>query len=175
MADITVEEAQGKQLEYPEGGWIGQVGGYFPSEIQWLYKSFNKQYSTKDKLIPEVSTTTYINPTTLDLVTFGSGKTTDSIPIQEQVSLDWLSYAIQKRLWALLYQKEKIDATRVGLNSFLNELVYVLDIAVRENIFTSYSITSMDLNRFNNKVSFAFRAEMTQTILSVNVTGSLYK
>lgn len=175
MADITQQEAQAKNLLYPEGAWIGVCGSYFPSEVQWLYKSFKKQYATDSSSIPQNSNTSYPVKITADLVTLGSGTTMDGIQINEKVSLDWLKYAIQKRFWNLLYSNEKINATKQGETAFLNELIAVLNISVRESIIDKYEVTSVSLDRVNGKIAISFRAELTHTILSVNVSGSLYK
>lgn len=175
MSDITQEEAQSRTLQYPEGGWIGVCGSYFPSEVQWLYKSFKKQFSTSTSKIPENSNTTYPIKITSDLVTLGSGTTTNGVPINEKVSLDWLKYAIQTRFWKLLYNNERITATKLGETAFLNELIAVLNIAVNESIIVNYKINSVSLDRVNGKISISFRAELVHTILSVNVSGSLYK
>lgn len=174
MADLTIEEAQSKDLSYPEGGWIGVCANYFPSEVQWLYKGFSKAQKNSTKTVPDYSTTSFTSQIGEDLVTLGTGKTTNLIPIHEQVGLDWIRYAIQKRFWGLLYKNEKINSTVEGLQLFFNELVYVLDIAVKGGILSQYEITSQTLDRNNNKVSFTFRAQLEHTIFSASVTGNLY-
>lgn len=175
MADLTVTEAQNKSLKYPEGGWIGICGNYFPSEVQWLYKNILKATPNSSKSIPTISTTVFYKQGTESLATFGSGNTASGIPIGEKVSLDWLQYAIQRRLWSLLYNQEKIGNAESGKQMFLNELIYVLDTAVKNNIITNYVINSSSINRVKGTISVNFKAELTSTIISVNVAGSLYK
>jgi hypothetical protein len=175
MADITVTEAQSRSLKYPEGGWVGICGSYFPSEVQWLYKTIVKTTANSTKSIPSISTTVFNKLGSDDMTTFGSGTTSSGVSIEEKVSLDWLRYAIQRRLWSLLYNQEKIDSTDYGKQMFLNELVYVLDISVKNNIIKNYVINSSSVNRVKGTISVDFKAELTNTILSVNVAGSLYK
>ena len=98
MTDITQEEAQSLALSFPEGGWIAVCGYYLPSEVQWLYKSFKKQVINKDIKIPDYSTTSFDVEMSGDISTLGSGKTGDGTYIHERISIDWLRYAIQKRL-----------------------------------------------------------------------------
>lgn len=175
MLDITQKEAQSKDLSYPEGAWIGVCGYYLPSEVQWLYKNFTKQKLNSTVVIPEIATTSYHNDLNDDYSTLGSGKTTNGVYIHEKISIDWLRYAIQKRMWKLLYNNGKIGSTSTGIDFFKNELITVLKIAVDNNIISSYEIQSVVLDRVANKIAMKFSAELTHTIFSVAVTGSLYK
>lgn len=162
-------------LTYPEGGWISNCGNFFPSEVQWLYKTFDGIQEISSNKIPLYSNSAYQFGLSDVVTTVGSGKTTDGIPIEEQVGMDWLKYAIQKRFWALLYKQERINSTNAGLTMFKNELIYVLDLAISLNMLTDYTITSQTLDRENCKVAFTFTATFTHTILSAKVSGSLYK
>lgn len=162
-------------LSYPESGWISVCGSYFPSEVQWLYKTFDGINQIDGNKIPLYSNSAYRFGLSDVVTTVGTGQTTDGIPIEEQVGMDWLKYAIQKRFWSLLYKQERITATQAGMTMFKNELIYVLDLAVSLEMLTDYTITSSSLDRENCKVAFTFTATFTHTILSAKVSGSLYK
>ena len=106
--------------------------------------------------------------------TVGSGKTSEGVPIHEQVSLDWVKWAISRKVWRLLYTKDKISATEGGKELIVNEVKDVLNIAVEEGIFVKYDISDVILNSRNNTISIKFSAELEHTILYVDVSGSLY-
>lgn len=176
--DLTVQQAQGRALKYAEGAWIGYCGNFFPSQIQWLYKMIqNVDYHTYDELrdIPNLSTTTVIMPQYGDKSTLGSGRTCEGFPIHEVVSLDWVRYALQKKLWEVFYNSERLPATSAGMSLLENALRYVLDIAVQQGIFESYIITERKLASSLNRASFKFEATLTQTVLEVKrVEGTIY-
>lgn len=160
-------------MNYPEAAWIGRCSYTFPSRIQWLYKNLNGIPDSQLNQVPELSTThTVIYE---DVVTTGSGTTMQSIPIEQQVSLDWLVYAIRKNCWNLLLTEEKVNATASGVEAFEQRVKQVLDVAVREQIFSSYKITERNVDRKNNKVSFKFTANLLYSILGVDeVEGVVY-
>ena len=49
----------------------------------------------------------------------------------------------------------------------------VLDLAVQESMFVKYQITETKLDRNTNTIQVKFTAELTHTILEVEVNGSL--
>lgn len=173
--DLTEEEAQNKALEYPEGAWIGYCGWFFPSQVQWLYKNLNRVDYFDLKQIPNYSNTTimlYLN----DKSTVGTGKTAQDIDINEHISLDWVKFALQRKLWLSLYSNKKINATVYGLQSLENQIKEILDVSVEQGIFSSYIITDRKLDRINNKASFKFSATLTHSILGVDkVEGTIYQ
>lgn len=172
--DYTDEEALTVPYYYPEAAWIGRCGWIFPSRIQWLYKTLVGAEVFDLNEIPLLSnsyTTIKDNP-----VTVGTGKTTRGYPIDQEVGLDWVKWAIQKNCWSLLYSSEKVNATQDGLLQFEQRVKEPLDIAVRENLFSSYSIKERNLDRINNSVSFKFTATLLYSILGVDqVEGSIYQ
>ena len=124
-------------------------------------------------IIPDLSTT--ISLVYSDEVTVGSGKTGQSIPIEIQVSLDWVKYALQRNCWKLLYSEEKINADSSGIDKFTQRVKNVLDVAVNENIFSTYKITGATIDRPSNKISIKFTANLIYSILGVNeVQGVVY-
>lgn len=173
--DLTEEEAQNKALEYPEGAWIGYCGWFFPSQVQWLYKNLNRVDYFDLKQIPNYSNTTimlYLN----DKSTVGTGKTAQYIDINEHISLDWVKFALQRKLWLSLYTNKKINATVYGLQSLENQIKEILDVSVEQGIFLNYVITERKLDRINNKASFKFSATLTHSILGVDkVEGTIYQ
>lgn len=173
--DLTEEQAQNKALEYPEGAWIGYCGWFFPSQVQWLYKNLNRVDYFDLKQIPNYSNTTimlYLN----DKSTVGTGKTAQDIDINEHISLDWVKFALQRKLWLALYSNKKINATVYGLQSLENQIKEILDVSVEQGIFSSYIITDRKLDRINNKASFKFSATLTHSILGVDkVEGTIYQ
>lgn len=171
----TEEQAQSIGLEYPEGAWIGYCGWFFPSQVQWLYKNLTRVDYFNLKQIPNYSNTTimlYFDSKS----TVGTGKTCQEVEINEHISLDWLKYALQRKLWKSLYTSKKINATVYGLQSLENQIKEILDVSVEQGIFSSYIITDRKLDRINNKASFKFSATLTHSILGVDkVEGTIYQ
>ena len=168
---------QNHHLAYPEAAWIALCGNKFPSSVQWLYKYLAKvdvlpAKGLKDKL-PDSG---YPNTTSIvmkNISTVGSGKTSQGVPIHEQVSLDWVKWAISQRVWKTLYTQNKINAAQGGIDLIVNEIKYILDIAVEQGIFTQYKIGETKLDRNTNNLQVKFTANLTHTILEVEVNGSL--
>ena len=170
--DIPIDLAQSARFAYPEASWIAKCGNSFPSRVQWLHKYLRGNSVHKLSQIPNLSTTLV---TILDnKATSGSGMTGQGIVINEQVSLDWVTWAISKNIWNTLYTESKINANDSGLTLIENKLKEVLDIAVKENIFSEYKITQRNLQRQTNNASFKFSASLIYSILNVNIEGSVY-
>lgn len=169
---------QNHHLAYPEAAWIGYCGDSFPSRVQWLHKYLSKVDVLPAKgLEDKLPDSGYPNTTSMVMknrATVGSGKTSEGVPIHEQVSLDWVKWAISRKVWRLLYTKDKISATEGGKELIVNEVKDVLNIAVEEGIFVKYDISDVILNSRNNTISIKFSAELEHTILYVDVSGSLY-
>lgn len=172
--DISKQEADTLSTNYPEGSWIGRCAGTFPSRIQWLYKTLDGVDPFVLKEIPNLSNTSVMIKN--DKVTVGTGATCQGYPIEQQVGLDWLKWAIERNCWNLLKTEEKINATNNGLLRFEQRLKEVLDEAVYQTLFSNYQITEKKLDRKNNKVSFKFTANLLHSILGVNkVEGYIYQ
>ena len=170
--DIPIDLAQSARFAYPEASWISKCGNSFPSRVQWLHKYLRGNNVHKLSQIPNLSTTLV---TILDnKATTGSGMTGQGIVINEQVSLDWVTWAISKNIWNTLYTESKINANDSGLTLIENKLKEVLDIAVKENIFSEYKITQRNLQRQTSNASFKFSASLVYSILNVNIEGSVY-
>lgn len=168
---VTTPQLQMTRLAYPEAAWIALCGNKFPSSVQWLYKYLAKTDIVFEKDIPALSNTSSIVINNKAVV--GSGKTNQSLPIYEQVSIDWVKWAISQRVWKTLYTQNKINATQGGIDLIINEIKYILDIAVEEGIFTQYKIGETKLDRNTNNLQVKFTANLTHTILEVEVNGSL--
>ena len=170
--DIPPNVAQSARIAYPEASWIAKCGDSFPSRVQWLHKYLRGNSVHKLSQTPNLSTTLV---TILDnKATTGSGMTGQGIVINEQVSLDWVTWAISKNIWNTLYTESKINANDSGLTLIENKLKEVLDIAVKENIFSEYKITQRNLQRQTSNASFKFSASLVYSILNVNIEGSVY-
>jgi hypothetical protein len=170
--DFTEDQAQSARLAYPEGAWIARCCTKFPSLVQWLHKFIAKADAFLGTDIPDLSTTSSIVRRTK--VTLGSGKTGEGVWINEQVSLDWVKWAIQRNVWKLLYTSEKVNATDEGLTLIENQTREVLDVAVQEGIFSEYKITERKLDRRNNKASLKFSARLMYSILDAEIEGTVY-
>ena len=167
----TTSQLQMTRLAYPEAAWIALCGNKFPSSVQWLYKYLAKTDIVFEKDIPALSNTSSI--VINDKAVVGSGKTNQNLPIYEQVSVDWVKWAISQRVWKTLYTQNKINATQGGIDLVVNEIKYILDIAVEQGIFTQYKIGETKLDRNTNNLQVKFTANLTHTILEVEVNGSL--
>lgn len=174
VADLdkaTTPQLQMTRLAYPEAAWIALCGNKFPSSVQWLYKYLAKTDIVFEKDIPDLSNTSSVVINDKSVV--GSGKTNQNLPIYEQVSIDWVKWAISQRVWKTLYTQNKINATQGGIDLIINEIKYILDIAVEQGIFTQYKIGETKLDRNTNNLQVKFTANLTHTILEVEVNGSL--
>ena len=171
VSTSTVGDLQRARLAYPESAWIGLCGNSFPSSIQWLYKYLSKTDVVKDKAIPDSTSTSSI--ILKNKATTGSGTTTSGIPIHEQVSLDWVTWALSRRIWNTLYTTDRIAATKGSVELISNDVKYILDLAVREGMFTEYTITEVALEPKENNIKLKFTAKIMSTIINVSVSGSL--
>lgn len=176
--DNKMEQPQLARLAYPEAAWIASCGNEFPSRVQWLHK-----YLTKVDVLPErglkdkLPDSGYPNTTSTVMksrATVGSGKTSEGVPIHEQVSLDWVKWAISRKVWRLLYTKDKVSATEGGKELIVNEVKDVLNVAVEEGVFVKYNISGVTLDSKSGTISIKFSAELEHTILYVDVSGSLH-
>lgn len=173
--ETTQEEAQSYPLFYPEGAWIGRCCTAFPSEIQWLYKSFPKQLSNNSINFPKNSNTSLQYGSNPDLITVGCNKVSSLLcDINEQIGLDWLVMAIRKKLWLVLYQNEKVLPNEKGISLFKTALTSVLDNAKNLGLLSEWSNLQTQLNRVENNIGFTFDMKTTQTILTVKMTGEIY-
>ena len=170
--DLESVEAQSFKTAYPEGGWIALCGHRFPSKIQWLHKFIAGVDDFRLTTIPNLSTTS------IKILgwrsTEGSGVTGQGVVINEQVSLDWVRYAITKNVWNLLYQSGKVDATSEGVVLIENKIKEVLDVAVTEGIFSEYRLLGNTLDRQQNNATYKFKAKLTYSILNADIEGVVY-
>lgn len=171
VSTSTVGDLQRARLAYPESAWIALCGNSFPSSVQWLYKYLAKVDIIRDKVIPDNTSTSSI--ILKNKATTGSGSTTTGIPIHEQVSLDWVTWALSRRVWNTLYTTDRITATKGGVELISNDVKYVLDLAVTEGMFTEYIITETTLEPKENNIKLKFTAKIMSTIINVSVSGSL--
>lgn len=104
----------------------------------------------------------------------GNGVTGQGVVINEQVSLDWVRYAITKNVWNLLYQSGKVDATSEGVVLIENKIKEVLDVAVTEGIFSEYQLLGNTLDRQQNNATYKFKAKLTYSILNADIEGVVY-
>lgn len=176
---ISTEKLQNHRLAYPEAAWVARCGNSFPSRTQWLYKYLPKVDSVSKYEASRISSggvnVNFSSDVMGKKVTVGTGSTADGVPIHEKVSLDWVKWAISKKVWDVLYNTEKINSNVGGSEIITNEVRRVLDIAVSEGIFVSYRIGDVVLDSTNNNISIKFKAQLEHTILSVEVSGSLYQ
>lgn len=171
LMDTAVRVLQNHRLAYPEAAWIAKCGNSFPSSVQWLHKYLAKVDVVKDKIIPDNTSTSSI--VFKNRVTVGSGTTTSGTPIHEQVSLDWLTWALSKRVWNTLYTTDRITATKGSVELITNNVKAVLGLAVAEGMFTEYTITEITLEPKENNIKLKFTAKTMSTIINVSVSGSL--
>lgn len=172
---LSPVELQQQRLAYPEAAWIASCGNYFPSRVNWLHKYLTKvdvrKRDAKSK-VPELSTTTAVVMKVR--ATVGSGLTTQGIIIHEQVSLDWIKWALGRKVWRTLYTNERINASPEGLDLVVNDVKEVLNLAIEEEMLSEYRITEVLFDRHSNNLSLKFSCKLMETILFVDISGSLY-
>lgn len=157
---------------YPEAAWIAECANSFPSRVQWLHKMLVKPEVMKYSEIPENSNTTAIVMDTKSTV--GSGNTMQGFAIHEQVSLDWVKWAIGRKVWTLLYNTSKLPSTVGGTELIKNEMKNVLDLAVEEGVFSKYVIKDISIAKDKETVRASFSATLMHSILGASISGSLY-
>ena len=123
------------------------------------------------KTIPDLSTTS--TKILGNLATAGSGSTGQGVYVNEQVSLDWVRYSISKNVWNLLYTSNKVPRTENGRLLVENKIKEVLDVAVREGIFSRYEIIKTQ-QPYQDNFSFKFKAKLIHSILNADVEGTVY-
>lgn len=165
----TLQQAR---MAYPESAWIGLCGFSFPSRIQWLHNYLNKVDVVKSKEIPDFSNTSSL--ILKNKATVGSGLTTQGVVIHEQVSVDWIRWAIGQKVWSTMYASGKIGATESGSTIIVNDVKEVLNVALEEEIFSKYSVTDVIVSPKTDSMSLKFSGQLVQTILNVEINGSLY-
>lgn len=166
-------QPQNARLAYPEAAWISYCGDKFPSEVQWLHKYLAKVDVVPKKALPRLdSNITTTASVFKDAATAGSATTQQGLLIHEQVSLDWVKWAIGRKVWKLLYSKGRV--TRVdGITLILNEVKDVLNFAVEQEIFTEYEVTQSEIDATGEIISIKFTAKTSHNILYVDISGSL--
>ena len=178
LASLSFRDFQRARLAYPEAAWIGKCGDSFPSKVQWLYKYLSKVDVIPAREVEALLLTKPLASTTSiilkDRATTGSGKTTKKHLIHEHISFEWVKWGISRKLWYMLYTKDKISATEGGKELVVNEIKDVLNTAVEQGIFAGYSINNVRIEPEKDSISVKFTAELDNTILNVDVSGSLY-
>lgn len=177
LKSLTEEQTSTSTLQlaktaYPEAAWIAECANSFPSRVQWLHKMLVKPDIMKYSEIPEKSNTTAIVMDTK--VTVGSGTTMQGIAIHEQVSLDWVKWAIGRKVWNLLYNTSKLPANTGGTELIKNEMKNVLDLTIEEGIFSKYIIKDISIAKDKETVKASFSATLMHSILGASISGSLY-
>lgn len=163
---------QSARTAYPEAAWIAECANSFPSRVQWLHKYLVKPDVMNYSEIPDRSNTTVI---VLDTkATAGSGTTMQGVLIHEQVSLDWVKWAIGRKVWNLLYNTNKLPSTTGGIELVKNEIRNVLDLAVEEDVFSKYHIKDVSIAKDKETVKASFSATLMHSILGASISGSLY-
>ena len=170
--EMLLEDYQVARAAYPEAAWISFCGQRFPSKVQWLYKYLSKVDIVKNPKLPELLSTT--SKILNDKSTMGSGTTSQGVIIHEQVSLDWCRWAIARQVWKTLYKSDKVPSTKSGGDIIVNNVKFVLDIAVEESIFSDYKIGKVEIFPSSNNISVEFSASLVYTILNCDISGSLY-
>lgn len=171
--DTAVRVLQNHRLAYPEAAWIANCGNEFPSRVSWVYKHLSKVDVLSESDIPKEGYSTTTSTVMKNRATVGSGKTSQGVPIHEQVSLDWVKWAISRKVWKLLYTSGKINTDKGGKELIANEIKDVLNVAVEEGIFIRYELSEAVITN-GDILSIKFSAELEHTILYVDVSGSLY-
>ena len=170
--ETSIENFQLARTAYPEAAWIAECANSFPSRVQWLHKYLVKPDVMKYSEIHDKSNTTAIVLNTKSTV--GSGTTMQGVLIHEQVSLDWVKWAIGRKIWNLLYNTTKLPSTAGGIELIKNEIKNVLDLAVEEGVFSKYHIKDVSIAKDKETVKASFSATLMHSILGASISGSLY-
>lgn len=108
-------------------------------------------------------------------VTWGSGTTCAGDWIDNQVTDDWMQWAIQRNIWKLLKSSPKVNATSQGLNLIQMKIEEVLDFLIQQNGIKKYKITKAIFDRYSRSSSFEFTYYREHAIIGViAVNGVVY-
>lgn len=172
VQELNPVQLQQQRLAYPEAAWIGACGDSFPSRVEWLHTYLSKVDEVETSNIFETSTAS--SRILKKRSTIGSGTTTQGIVVSEQVSLDWIKWALGRKIWSTLYSSERLNGTLKNQEIIINNVKDVLNLALEEEMISEYEIKDVVYSRRSNNLSLKFSCSLVQTILYVNVSGSLY-
>ena len=156
---------------YSEAAWMGNFGSLFPSQTTWLYKPLSQvePYSNEVDI-----TTNYYSTIYEQNVATGSGKTMSGEWIENQAFIYWLQSAIQKNVFSLLINNNKIPATTRGAEQVIIKLREVLELAIKLDGISEYQILDYKLSPNQHNIKIKFKAMLVNAINYVNgIEGEL--
>lgn len=150
---------------YSEAAWMGNFGSLFPSQTTWLYKPLAQvePYSNDVDV-----TTNYYSTIYEQNVATGSGKTMSGEWIENQAFIYWLQSAIQKNVFSLLINNNKIPATTRGAEQVIIKLREVLELAIKLDGISEYQILDYKLSPKQHNISIKFKAMLVNAISYVD-------
>ena len=150
---------------YSEAAWVGNFGSLFPSQTTWLYKPLSQvePYSNEVDV-----TTNYYSTIYEQNVATGSGKTMSGEWIENQAFIYWLQSAIQKNVFSLLINNNKIPATTRGAEQVIIKLREVLELAIKLEGISEYQILDYKLSPKQHNISIKFKAMLVNAISYVD-------
>lgn len=150
---------------YSEAAWMGNFGSLFPSQTTWLYKPLSQvePYSNEVDV-----TTNYYSTIYEQNVATGSGKTMSGEWIENQAFIYWLQSAIQKNVFSLLINNNKIPATTRGAEQVIIKLREVLELAIKLEGISEYQILDYKLSPKQHNISIKFKAMLVNAISYVD-------
>lgn len=150
---------------YSEAAWMGNFGSLFPSQTTWLYKPLSQvePYSNEVDV-----TTNYYSTIYEQNVATGSGKTMSGEWIENQAFIYWLQSAIQKNVFSLLINNNKIPATTRGAEQVIIKLREVLELAIKLDGISEYQILDYKLSPKQHNISIKFKAMLVNAISYVD-------
>lgn len=150
---------------YSEAAWMGNFGSLFPSQTTWLYKPLSQvePYSNEVDV-----TTNYYSTIYEQNVATGSGKTMSGEWIENQAFIYWLQSAIQKNVFSLLINNNKIPATTRGAEQVIIKLREVLELSIKLEGISEYQILDYKLSPKQHNISIKFKAMLVNAISYVD-------
>ena len=150
---------------YSEAAWMGNFGSLFPSQTTWLHKPLVKVEPNVDEV--DV-TTNYYSTIYEQNVATGSGKTMSGEWIENQAFIYWLQSAIQKNVFSLLINNNKIPATTRGAEQVIIKLREVLELAIKLDGISEYQILDYKISPKQHNISIKFKAMLVNAISYVD-------
>ena len=150
---------------YSEAAWMGNFGSLFPSQTTWLYKPLVQVEPYGNEV--DV-TTNYYSTIYEQNVATGSGKTMSGEWIENQAFIYWLQSAIQKNVFSLLINNNKIPATTRGAEQVIIKLREVLELAIKLEGISEYQILDYKLSPKQHNISIKFKAMLVNAISYVD-------
>ena len=173
----------------PEAAWVGRFASAIIGSNTWIHSALAtlsaESFTRTEMAVLNSKGGHYYTNVGQDDSIEGMANTVGGEKIHVILGAIWLEVRLAERVWSLLYTKERINFTNIGIELFKAEIVTVLNEAVAHNILTNdepFTIQVPDANKLTSAErasgylrKITFRARLAGAILFVDaITGTVY-